>query len=131
VIAPALPPAAVEAARPALVLEGRTAEGRRVVVEVRSGAVRTVRVGVLRYGCGRFGDVGPVVVAVHGLAPVGRDGRFHLRAGPAVERLAFDGRMNSGRRAVAGSLRLTGTIATGEPCSSRRIAFRAAALTSS
>ncbi|MEA2304296.1 MAG: hypothetical protein QOH43_1576 [Solirubrobacteraceae bacterium] len=130
-IAPALPPAAVEAARPAMALEGRTAEGRRVVLEVRSGAVRTVRVGVLRYGCGRFGDVGPVVVAVRGVAPVGRDGRFHLRAGPAAERLAFDGRLGRGGRAVAGSLRLTGTIATGEPCSSARISFRAAAKASS
>ena len=126
-IAPAPPPAAVEAARPALVLTGRTTEGRRVVVEVRAGAVRAVRVGVLRYRCGRYGDVGPVVVSVQGRAPVGRDRRFHLRAGPSAERLAFDGRLGGSGRAVAGSLRLTGTIATGEPCRSRRIAFRAAA----
>jgi hypothetical protein len=110
----------------ALTLAGRTGEGRRVVLRIRRGAVVAARVGVVRYRCGRFGDVGPVVVSVGGRARLDRAGRFHLRAGAAVQRLALDGRVGRSGHAATGSLRLTGMIATGQPCRSRRIAFRAA-----
>jgi hypothetical protein len=102
---------------------GHTIEGRRVVLEVRGRVVVHARAGVRRYRCETFGDVGPLVVdrAVH--ARIGRDGRFALTAGAPVERLRVSGRLARGR--VAGTLRLTGTIATGQRCASATVRFAA------
>src|SRR5437870_819663 len=100
---------------------GHTTEGRRVVVDVRRGAVVHVRVGVRHYRCETFGDIGPVVVARAGRAQIGASGRFVFRAGRDVERLTVSGVLR-GRR-VRGTVRLTGTIATGERCRSARLRF--------
>jgi hypothetical protein len=102
---------------------GHTTEGRRVVLEVRDRAVVHARVGVRRYRCETFEDVGPVVVtrAVH--ARVGRDGRFRFTAGPPSERLAVAGRLAQGT--VRGTVRLVGSIATGQRCASATLRFAA------
>jgi hypothetical protein len=108
----------------AVTYTGHTAEGRRVVVDVRGRVVVHVRVGVQRYRCTTFGDVGPLVVSEAGRAPVGRDGRFRFAAGEPAQRLTVTGRIRAGA-GVRGTLRVVGTIATGQRCASATLSFRA------
>jgi len=100
---------------------GRTAEERRVVVEVRGRVVVRVRFGLRHYRCVTFGDLGPVVVSEAGRATTGRDGRFVFRAGVPAQRMTVSGRLRAGR--VSGHLRVTGTIATGQRCASALVRF--------
>jgi hypothetical protein len=102
---------------------GHTTEGRRVVLEVRGRAVVHVRVGVRRYRCETFDDVGPVVVARAVHARVGRDGRFRFTAGPPSERLVVAARLARGT--LRGTVRLVGSIATGQRCASATLRFAA------
>lgn len=104
---------------------GQTAEHRRVVVEVSGRFVVGVRVGVARYRCDTFGDVGPLVVRESGRARVGADGHFTFRAGEEAQRVTVRGvvRRNAGR--VTGTVRLVGTIATGQKCASGTLRFTA------
>ncbi|MBI5105344.1 MAG: hypothetical protein HZB46_10265 [Solirubrobacterales bacterium] len=95
---------------------------RRVVVTARDGVVVRVRAGLARYRCEGFGDLGPQVVDERGRARIGAGGRFAFRAGEPAQRLVVRGRLR-GRR-VAGTLRGSGTIATGQPCASGPVAFR-------
>jgi hypothetical protein len=94
-------------------------------VTVAGGDVVRVRAGVARYRCETFGDLGPVVVDRRGRARVSSARRFTFAAGPAAERLTVTGRLARGRRSVSGTLRLRGTIATGQACASRPIRFLA------
>jgi hypothetical protein len=103
---------------------GHTSEGRRVVVEVRGRTVVHVRAGVRRYRCETFGDIGPVVVARAGRARISAAGRFTFRAGARVERIVVAGRLRRGG-VIRGTLRLTGTIATGQRCASALLRFTA------
>jgi hypothetical protein len=100
----------------------RTSEGRRVVLTLRAGAVVHVRAGLQHYRCETFGDIGPVVVAHRGRARVAADGSFRFIAGEPAQRVVITGRL-AGRRAT-GRLRLHGTIATGQRCSSATLRFR-------
>jgi hypothetical protein len=102
---------------------GHTTEGRRVVLEVRGRAVVHVRVGVRRYRCETFDDVGPVVVGRTVHARVGGDGRFRFTAGPPSERLVVAGRLARGM--ARGTVRLVGSIATGQRCASATLRFAA------
>jgi hypothetical protein len=113
-------------ARSSRELTGRTAEGRRIVLTLAGDEVVRVRAGVLAYRCETFGDLGPVVADKRGGAPVSRRGRFGFTGGEAVERLTVAGTFTSDRRSVAGTLRLRGTIATGQRCTSAPIRFTAA-----
>jgi hypothetical protein len=106
---------------------GHTTEGRPIVVEVRGRVVVRVRATVERYPCETFGDVGPVVVreAVH--ARIARDGRFHFTAGEPAQRVTVAGRLRrAGRGTVRGTLRVRGSIATGQRCASATLRFVAA-----
>jgi hypothetical protein len=103
---------------------GHTIEGRRVVLQVRGRVVVHVRVGVRHYRCETFDDIGPVVVARAGRARVAGDGRFRFSAGEPAQRLVVSGRLARGG-AMRGTVRLTGTIATGQRCASATLSFRA------
>jgi hypothetical protein len=106
----------------------RSAEGRRVVLEVREGRVVGVRAGLQRYRCETFGEIGPLVVNLRGRARVGRDGRFAFVAGVPAQTLRVAGRFSPHGRAVTGSVRVAGTIATGQRCSSRTVSFTGGAV---
>lgn len=118
-------PAALAVSAPAAgTYRGSTAEGRAITLTVAQGRVARVDVAVVDYACDLEGDIGPLAVRVRPGARIGSSGRFGGSAGPFSERLRIDGRF--GRRArVRGSLRLRGTVGTGEPCSSPRISFSA------
>lgn len=103
---------------------GQTAEGRRIVIEVRGRAVVHVRAGLERYRCETFEDIGPLVVSRPGLAPLARDGGFRFAAGPAAQRLTVLGHVRTGGR-ITGTVRVKGTIATGQACTSLTVRFRA------
>jgi hypothetical protein len=103
---------------------GHTIEGRRVVLQVQGRVVVHVRVGVRRYRCETFDDVGPVIVAEAGRAAIGGDGRFRFAAGEPAQRLVVDGRLTKGGR-VRGTVRVTGTIATGQRCASATLRYAA------
>jgi hypothetical protein len=96
---------------------GHTAEGRRVVLDVRGRSVVHVRVGLQRYRCETFGDLGPVVVSVGGRARISAAGRFTFAAGDPAQRLTLRGRLERDGR-MRGTLRVRGTIATGQRCAS-------------
>ena len=104
---------------------GQTAEHRRVVVDVSGRFVVGVRVGVARYRCETFGDVGPLVVRESGRARIGADGRFAFRAGEEAQRVTVRGVLRRHARRVAGTVRLVGTIATGQKCASATLRFTA------
>jgi hypothetical protein len=112
------------AAAPPTQYVGHTTEGRRLVLQVRGRVVTGVRVGVRRYRCETFDDVGPVIVSKTGQARIGRDGRFRFTAGADVQRLVVAGRVARGG-GVRGTVRLTGTIATGQRCASATLRYRA------
>ncbi len=102
---------------------GHTIEARRIVIDVAARRVVRLRVGVRRYRCETFGDIGPVVVARRVDVRVRRDGRFRFTAGELAERLTASGRLR-GRR-ITGTVRLLGTIATGQRCASAKVRFTA------
>jgi hypothetical protein len=117
-------------AAPPVSYTGRTAEDRRIVVEVRKGAVVSVRAGITKYPCATFGDVGPLVVHESGNAPIARDGRFWFSAGESAQRITVSGVLGKlragGRRRMAGTVRVHGSIATGQKCASATLRFTAA-----
>jgi hypothetical protein len=106
---------------------GHTTEHRRVVLQVRGRTVVAVTAGVTRYPCTTFGDVGPLVVRERGRARVGRDGRFAFTWGERALAITVRGilRARPSRR-ITGTLRVTGTIATGQACASGTLRFSAA-----
>jgi len=104
---------------------GHTIEGRRIVIDVAARRVARLRVGIRHYRCETFGELGPVVITRVVDVPIGRDGRFRLSAGPPAERLTVSGRRRG--RAITGTVRLRGTIATGQRCASATLRFRAGA----
>lgn len=106
---------------------GQTAEHRRVVVDVAGRWVVGVRVGLGRYPCETFGDVGPLVVRERGRARIGPDGRFTFRAGEEAQRVTVRGvlRRATHRRRVTGTVRVVGSIATGQRCASGTLRFTA------
>jgi hypothetical protein len=104
---------------------GHTTEDRRIVVDVRGRAVVGVRAGIARYPCATFGDVGPLVVRETGHAAIGRDGRFRFTAGEAAQRLTVTGTLRRAARRITGSVRVAGSIATGQRCASATLRFTA------
>lgn len=105
---------------------GATVRHGRVALEVRAHRVVAVAATVAPYRCATFGELGPVRVRVRVRpgARIGAGGRVSLAAGPAAQRLALRARFRRGGR-VRGTLRLRGTIATGDPCRSPLLAFHA------
>jgi hypothetical protein len=118
--------AAALAPTPAPSYTGRTTEDRRVTLTVRDGRVTRVRTTVAVYRCARFGDIGPLAISLAARARVDRRGRFAFVTGERAERVAIAGRLR-GRDVVTGRIRVSGTIGTGERCSSRTVRFRATA----
>jgi hypothetical protein len=110
---------------PATAYSGRTAEHRRIVVEVRGRDVVAVRAGIARYPCATFGDVGPLVVSEAGRARIGAGGRFRFAAGEAAQRITVSGVLRRRARRVTGTVRVHGTIATGQKCTSATLRFTA------
>jgi hypothetical protein len=104
---------------------GHTTEHRRVVVDVRGRSVVGVRVGIARYPCETFGDIGPLVAREKGHARIGPDGRFTFRAGEEAQRLTVRGVLRRKTHRITGTLRLAGTIATGQRCASATLRFTA------
>jgi hypothetical protein len=102
---------------------GQTTEHRRIVVDVRGRAVVGVRVRVARYRCADFGDIGPLTVREAGSAAVGRDGRFRFTAGPSAQRITVTGVLRRRTQRITGTVRLRGTIATGQKCASATLRF--------
>ena len=106
---------------------GHTTEGRRVVVEVHGRAVVGVRAGIGRYACDTFGDVGPLVVRASDLrARIRPDGRFRVTAGEPAERVTLTGTLRRRTGRIAGTVRVRGSIATGQRCASATLRFTAA-----
>jgi hypothetical protein len=104
---------------------GQTTEQRRVVIEVRGRVVVGVRAGITRYPCAVFGDIGPFVVRESGQAPIGRDGRFHFSAGEPAQRITVSGVRRTRTHRITGTLRVVGSIATGQKCASGTLHFTA------
>jgi hypothetical protein len=105
---------------------GQTTEHRRIVVDVRGRAVVAVRAGITRYPCVDFGDVGPLVVRAAGRATIGRDGRFRFTAGEPAQRITITGVLRRRTHRIAGTVRVRGSIATGQRCASATLRFTAA-----
>lgn len=103
---------------------GRTEEGGKVAVVVEDGRVVRLKTTLRVYVCDPEGDIAPVRVVVRPAAPLTGRGRFAFTAGPVSERLTARGRL-AGVRGMHGTLRLRGTIGTGDPCSSPPVAFTA------
>ncbi len=104
---------------------GHTTEHRRVVLDVSGRSVVAVRAGLLRYRCETFGDIGPLVVQEAGRARIGADGRFVFRAGEAAERVTVRGVLRRASHRVTGTVRVVGSIATGQRCASGTVRFTA------
>jgi hypothetical protein len=104
---------------------GHTTEHRRIVVEVRGREVVGVRAGIGRYPCETFGDVGPLVVREAGHARIGRDGRFRFVAGEVARRVTVTGTLRRATSRITGTIRLRGSIATGQRCASATLRFTA------
>jgi hypothetical protein len=104
---------------------GTTAEHRRVVVDVAGRAVLGVRVGIARYPCETFGDVGPLVVRAKVRARIGADGRFAFTSGEPAQRITVRGIVRHRAGRVTGTVRLRGTIATGQRCATKTLRFAA------
>jgi hypothetical protein len=105
---------------------GQTTEHRRVVLDVRGRTVVAIRVGITRYPCATFGDVGPLVVRERARARVRADGRFRFTAGEPAQRITVAGVLRRRTRRITGTLRVHGTIATGQRCASATLRFAAA-----
>jgi hypothetical protein len=104
---------------------GQTTEHRRIVVEVRGRSVVGVRAGITRYPCADFGDIGPFVVRESGRATIGRDGRFRFSAGEPAQRTTLSGVLRTRTHRISGTLRVLGSIATGQRCASATLRFTA------
>jgi hypothetical protein len=104
---------------------GQTTEHRRIVVEVRGRDVVGVRAGIAHYPCATFRDVGPLVVRVTGRARIGAGGRFTFTAGEPAQRITVRGVLRRHARRVAGTVRVRGSIATGQRCASATLRFTA------
>jgi hypothetical protein len=102
---------------------GHTTEHRRIVVDVAGRSVVAVRLGVLRYRCETFGDIGPVLVHEAGRARIGADGRFTFRAGEEARRVTVRGVVRRRSHRVTGTVRVVGSIATGQRCASATVRF--------
>ena len=102
---------------------GQTTEHRRIVLDVRGRAVAGVRVGITRYPCADFGDVGPFVLRERGRAVIGRDGRFRFVAGEAAQRVTVTGVLRRRTHRITGTVRVHGSIATGQRCASGTLRF--------
>jgi hypothetical protein len=113
------------AATTAVVYAGRTAEDRRIRVDVRGGEVVRVRTTIGRYPCVTFGDVGPIAVQEAARARIGADGRFTLRAGEPAQRVTLTGVRRRRTATISGTVRLSGSIATGQKCASATLRYRA------
>lgn len=105
---------------------GQTAEHRRIVLDVRGRTVLGVRAGITRYPCEDFGDVGPFVVQEPLRATIGRDGRFRFSAGEDAQRITVRGVLRSRTHRISGTVRVHGSIATGQKCASATLRFTAA-----
>jgi hypothetical protein len=116
-------PMLADAAPPLVSYSGRTAEERRIVVDVRGRAVVAVRAGIGRYPCAAFGDVGPLVVREAGHARIGSDGRFTFTAGEIAQRIAVTGVLRRRTHTIAGTIRVRGSIATGQRCASATLRY--------
>jgi hypothetical protein len=104
---------------------GHTTEHRRIVISVRARSIVAVRAGIGRYTCDTFGDVGPLVARETVRARIGAGGRFAFTAGEAAQRLTVSGVVRAKARRITGTLRLRGTIATGQKCASATLRFTA------
>ncbi len=104
---------------------GHTTEHRRIVLDVSGRSVVAVRVGLSRYRCDTFGDVGPLVVRETAQARIRTDGRFTFRAGEEARRVTVHGILRRATRRITGTVRVTGTIATGQRCASATLRFTA------
>jgi hypothetical protein len=113
-------------AAPTVSYTGRTSEDQRMVLAVRDRVVVRVSTRIGRYRCATFGDVGPIAVAERVHARVGRDGRFRFTVGETAQRLTVTGVLRRATHAVAGTVRLRGSIATGQACASATLRYRAA-----
>jgi hypothetical protein len=105
---------------------GQTTEHRRIVVDVRGRAVIGVRMGITRYPCAEFGDIGPFVLRERGRAAIGRDGRFRFAAGEPAQRVTITGVLRRRTHRITGTVRVRGSIATGQRCASATLRFAAA-----
>jgi hypothetical protein len=105
---------------------GHTAENRRIVLDVRGRTVVGVRAGITRYPCADFGDVGPFVVREALRARIGRDGRFRFTVGEPAQRITVSGVLRSRTHRITGTVRVHGSIATGQRCASATLRFAAA-----
>ena len=112
---------------PSIAYTGVTVERRRVVVTVRGRDVVGVRAGITRYACATFGDVGPLVVRESGRARIASSGRFAFTAGEDAQRVTVTGVVRAHARRVTGTLRVRGSIATGQRCASAALRFTATA----
>src|SRR4051812_26633093 len=112
-------------ADPPVAYAGHTTEDRRIVVDVRGRQVVAVRATIVRYPCVTFGDVGPIAVRESGRARIRRDGRFTFRAGEPAQRVTVTGVVRRKTHAIAGTVKLSGSIATGQKCASATLRYRA------
>lgn len=126
-MAPLTAPVPVPVAHvPPVHYEGRTSEGRAIRVSLRAGKVVAVRTTVVRYPCDPFGDVGPIRVSETGSARISRfTGRFTFAVGDEVQRVTVRGVWRRRAVRIAGTLRVTGQIATGQRCASATLHFSA------
>ncbi|HET6509623.1 MAG TPA: hypothetical protein VFG42_22690 [Baekduia sp.] len=104
---------------------GHTTEHRRIVLDVAGRSVVAVRAGLARYRCRTFGDIGPLVVREAGRARVGADGRFTFRAGEEAQRVTVRGVLRRRTHRITGTVRVVGSIATGQRCASGTLRFTA------
>jgi hypothetical protein len=102
---------------------GQTTEHRRIVVDVRGRAAVGVRVRITRYRCADFGDIGPLSIRETGRAAIGRDGRFRFTAGEPAQRITIAGVLRRRAQRITGTLRVRGSIATGQKCASGTLRF--------
>ncbi len=106
------------------VLRGRTSEGASLALTLRGGRIVRVRVTLRRYVCVPQGDIAPTRIDATTDARIGPRRRFGFSAGAPSERLRVDGAITASGTGARGSLRLRGTIGTGDPCRSPRVTFR-------
>jgi hypothetical protein len=105
------------------VYAGRTEEARRIVIEVKDRHVVLVHAAIDDYQCEQFGQIGPLRIHARANAQVDSRGRFSLRVGDRAETVIATGTITSER--AIGTLRVVGTIATGQRCKSHTLSFRA------
>jgi hypothetical protein len=93
-----------------------------VLTTSRRSVVR-VDAAVERYECEQFGDIGPLRIHARARARIDGRGRFALTSGTRAERVSVTGTVTS--RGATGTLRVRGTIATGQRCASPALRFSA------